>query len=85
MGLFLLPKSTNKCDKDSIGLYRGDRLTIFRNLKGHQPDKTRKESPQLFKKKRLLLEAEYNLKTVNYLYITLDLSTDIHLQTIWQT
>lgn len=63
MGLFLLPKSTNKCDKDSIGLYRDDGLTIFRNVKDHQPDKTRKEFSQLFKENRLSLEDEYNLKT----------------------
>ena len=41
---------------DSIGLYRGDGLSIFRNYNGHQSDKVRKDLTKLFKKYQLNLD-----------------------------
>ena len=74
-GLFLLNNSANKFDKNSVGLYRDDGLALFKNINGHRADKIRKEFHQLFKENGLSLEIECNLKTVNYLDITLDLNT----------
>ena len=75
VGLFLLNNLANKFDKNSVGLYRDDGLSLFQNINGHRAGKIRKEFHQLFKENGLSLEIECNLKTVNYLDITLDLST----------
>ena len=77
VGLFLLNSLANKFDKKCVGLYRDDGLAVFRNINGHHADKTRKEFCQLFKANGLSLEIQCNLKTVNFL--------DITLQTISQT
>ena len=74
VGLFLLNNLANKFDKTSVGLYRDDGLALFKNISGHRADKIRKEFHQLFKENKLSLEIECNLKTVNYLDITLDLN-----------
>ena len=74
VGLFLLSLLSEKFIKENIGLYRDDGLGIFRNINGHQADKIRKEFHKLFKQHGLSLEIECNLKTVNYLDITLDLN-----------
>ena len=75
VGLFHLNNLTNKYDNNSVGLYRDDGLALFKNINGHRADKIRKEFHQLFKENGLSLEIECNLKTVNYLDITLDLNT----------
>ena len=75
IGLFLSNIFANKFDKNSVGLYRGNGLALFKNINDHLADKIGKEFPQTFKENRLSLEIECNLKTVNYLDITLDLST----------
>ena len=74
-GLFLLYNLANKFDKNSVGSHRDDGLALFKNINGQRADKIRKEFRQLFNESRLSLEIEYNLKTVNYLGITLDLNT----------
>ena len=74
VGLFLLNNLANKFDKNSFGLYRDDVLVRH----GHRAGKMRKEFHQLFKEERLSLEIDCNLKTVNYLDITLDLNTSTH-------
>ena len=74
-GLFLLNNLANKFEKNSVGLYRDDGLALFENINGHCADKIRKEFHQLFKESGLSLEIKCNLKTVNYLAITLDLNT----------
>ena len=75
VGLFLLNNLANKFDKNIVGLYRDDGLALFKNINGHRADKIRKEFHQLFKENGISLEIECNLKTVNYLDITLDLNT----------
>ena len=75
VGLFLLNIFANKFDKNSVGLYRGNGLALFKNINDHLADKIGKEFHQTFKENRLSLEIECNLKTVNYLDITLDLNT----------
>ena len=74
VALFLLNNVANKFDKNSVGLCRDDGLALFKNINGHHADKIRKDIHQLFKESGLSLEIECNLKTVNYLDITLDLN-----------
>ena len=73
--MFLLNNLAKKFDKNSVGLYRDDGLPLFQNINGHRTGKICKEFHQLFKEYGLSLEIECNLKTVNYLDITLDLNT----------
>ena len=76
--MLLLNNLANKFDKNSSGLYRDDGLALFKNINSYRADKIRKEFHQLCKKNGLSLEIECNLKTVNYLDITLDLNTGIY-------
>ena len=48
-GLFMLNELSKKFDKDNIGLYRDDGLSVFKNNNGHQNDKVWKEMIDLFK------------------------------------
>ena len=73
--VFFFNHLANKFDKNSVGLHRDDGLALFKSINGHRVDKIREEVHQLFKENRLSLEIECNLKTVNYLDITLDLNT----------
>ena len=43
VGLFMLDILSKLFEKNSIGLYRDDGLSIFRNYNGHQNDKVRKD------------------------------------------
>ena len=47
--LFMLNELSKKFDKDNIGLYRDDGLSVFKNYKGHQNDKVWKEMIDIFK------------------------------------
>ena len=71
----LLNNLTNKFDKNSDHLYRDDGLSLFKNINDHHADKISKEFHQLFKENGLSLEIECNLKTIDYLDITLNLNT----------
>ena len=75
VGLFPLNSLANEFDRNSVGLNKGDRLALFKNINGHRAEKIRKEFHQLFKENGLSLETDCNLKTINYLDITLDLNT----------
>ena len=48
VGLLMLDMLSKLFEKNSIGLYRDDGLSIFRNYNGHQSDKVRKELTKLF-------------------------------------
>ena len=74
-GLFHLYQISRKFNKNDIGLYRDDGLAVFKNINGHEADKIRKEFQEIFKKNGLFLEIDCNLKTVNYLDVTFDLTT----------
>ena len=69
VGLFMLDMLSKLFEKNSIGLYRDDGLSIFRNYNGHQNDKVRKDLMKLFKKYQLNLDTKCNLKIVDYLDI----------------
>ena len=48
VGLLMLDMLSKLFEKNSIGLYRDDGLSIFRNYNGHQSDKVRNELTKLF-------------------------------------
>ena len=76
-GLFMLNELSKKFDKDNIGLYRDNGLSLFKNHNGHQNDKVWKEMIDLFKQHHLNLEIKCNLKIVDYLDITFGLTTGL--------
>ena len=72
----------NYLKKNSIVLYRGDGLSIFRKHNGHQNDTVRQDLMKLFKKYQLNFDIKCNLKIVDYFDIRLE---HRYLQTFQQT
>ena len=66
VGLYILHKLTSTYTNESIGLYRDDGLAVFKNIGARSLDKARKV---------LQVTAQSNLKIVNYLDVTLNLTT----------
>ena len=67
-------KLRTKFNNENIGLYRDDGLAAFRNMGPRTADKIKKQFIDTFKEYGLKITIESNLKIVNYLDITLDLS-----------
>ena len=74
VGTFLLDKICEKYEKNNIGLYRDDGLSVFKNKSGTQLERIRKNLQKTFKDFGLEIVAESNLKIVNYLDVTLNLN-----------
>ena len=74
VGCFILSDLSSKYNKKDIGLYRDDGLAIFKNISGPQSEKIKKEFQKAFTKYDLEIVIQCNLKTVNYLDVTLDLN-----------
>ena len=74
VGTFLLDKISEKYEKNSIGLYRDDGLSVFKNKSGTQLERIKKNFQKTFKDFGLEIVAESNLKIVNYLDVTLNLN-----------
>ena len=73
-GTFLLDKISKKYDKNSIGLYRDDGLSVFKNKNGTQLERIKKNLQKKFKDFGSEILAESNLTTVNYLDVILNLN-----------
>ena len=78
VGLYLLDILSNRYNKRDIGLYRDDGLAVFKNHSGRQNDKVRKDLISFFKHHKLDLEIKCNLKRVDYLDITFDLTSGLY-------
>ena len=74
VGLFILDDLCNIYGIDNIGLYRDDGLAIFKNISGPQADRTRKDITRRFKTYGLNITIQTNMKIVNYLDVTFDLT-----------
>ena len=74
VGTFLLDKICEKYEKNNIGLYRDDGLSVFKNKSGTQLERIKKNLQNTFKDFGLEIVAESNLKIVNYLDVTLNLN-----------
>ena len=65
-----------KYGKHRIGLYRDDGLACFGYTSGHQTDRIKKDFIKIFKEDSdLSITCETNLKAVNFLDVTLNLTT----------
>ena len=74
VGSFLLYALSLKYNKTTIGLYRDDGLAVFRNVSDMHCEKTKKEFQKLFRQHSLKLIIKCNLKIVDFLDITLNLT-----------
>ena len=76
VGLYIIPILGEKYGKHGIGLYRDDGLACFGYTSGPQADGIRKDFIKIFKKDfDLSITCETNLKAVNFLDVTLNLTT----------
>ena len=78
VGTFLLYKLSLKYNKNQIGLYRDDGLAIFKNISGPKSEKIKKNIQKLFKENQLEIVIQCNMKTVNYLDVTLNLENSTY-------
>ena len=69
---FLLNKIGQTSDKNSIGLYRDDKLSVFKNERGSQLERIKKNLQKTFRDFGLETLAEPNLRIVNYLDVTMN-------------
>ena len=74
VGNFLLYQLSKNYNKKDIGLYRDDGLAIFKNVSGSKAEKIKKDIQKLFKDNHLNITIQCNLKIVNYIDVTFNLS-----------
>ena len=74
VGLFILNGLSSEYGKESIGLYRDDGLAIFKNISGPQAERIRKNITRHFKNHGLKITIQTNLKIVNDLDVTFNLT-----------
>ena len=76
VGVYILNVLGEKYGKERVGLYRDDGLAYFENISGPQTEKIRKDVIKIFKQEfNLSITSETKLKIVNFLDVTLNLST----------
>ena len=78
VGTFLLYKLSLKYNKNNIGLYRDDGLAIFKNISDPKSEKVKKYIQKLFKENELDIVISCNMKTGNYLDVTLNLENSTY-------
>ena len=78
VGLYILDSLSQKLIKNDIGLYRDDGLIVLRGKNGHELDKTRKEITQIFKHIGFQIEIDINLKIVDFLDVTFNLTENTY-------
>ena len=76
IGLYILNKLTARFRKENAGLYRDDGLILLRNVTGRLAEKAKKELTRIFSTFNLTITATANMKIVNFLDITLDLTNE---------
>ena len=76
IGTFMLNELSAICDKKDIGLYRDDGLGIMKRIGGPEIERRKKKIIQTFKKHKLDITVQTNLKVVQYLDIEFDLANN---------
>ena len=74
VGFFNLHQLSRVYNNNNIGLYRDDSLAVFKNISGTQAEKIKKHFQNIFRKNNLNIIVKCNLKVVDYLDVTLNLS-----------
>ena len=73
VGLYILHELSQNLPDIDFGLYRDDGLAVHKTISGPQRDRIRKKIVAVFQDHGLKIEIDTNLKTVNFLDITLNL------------
>ena len=74
VGIYLLFLLANIVDKNNSGLYRDDGLILLRNVNRQNMDRIRKNVMKTFKEIGFKIEIRTNLKIVNFLNVTFNLT-----------
>ena len=74
VGLHILDELSKILNKNDVGLYRDDGLIVLKNKNGHDCDKIRKNIIKIFKTIGFQIDIDINLKIVNFLDVTFNLS-----------
>mgnify|MGYP004361308217 CR=1 FL=1 len=74
IGIYTLYRLAERINKEDTGLYRDDGLILLRELNGKDTDKARKDIIKIFKDIGFNIEIKTNLKVVDFLDVTLNLS-----------
>ena len=75
VGLYILHKMTSVFPGGNIGLCRDDGLAIFKNINTRSGGNVRKKFSEILGNLGLKITVQSNLKVVNYLDVTLNLTT----------
>ena len=78
VGSLFLNKLTSIVNKSDIGLYRDDGLGIFYNVSKPEIERKKKATVKVFKGCVLTIAIQCNLKTVDFLDVTLDLDNNAY-------
>lgn len=78
IGAFMLNELSGICDKKDIGLYRDDGLGVMRRIGGPEIERRKKKIIQTFKKHKLDITVQTNLKVVQYLDVEFDLANNTY-------
>ena len=76
VGFFILTKSSNTTDKNSIGSHRDDGLGVFGKLSRPQIEQRKKKIIKFFKDSGLLIMVATKITSVDILDLTLNLKTE---------
>ena len=68
----------NVISKENIGLYRYDRLGIFKNMSGPEVERNKKDLMRIFKSTGLSITVKTNLKIPNFLNIHFEIKDNIY-------
>ena len=74
VGALVLSKLANSTPKGNSGLYRDDGLILMKNENRQKTDRIRKEVIKIFKEIGFKIEIKTNLKVVDFLDITFNIS-----------
>ena len=74
VGALILSPLANSISEGNSGLYRNDDWILMRNENGQKTDRIRKEVIKIFKQIGFKIEIKTNLKVVDFLDITFNLS-----------
>ena len=71
VGIYLLGQLSNIIDKENIGLYRDDGLSVIENANELKLDRWRKDAIPIFHNEGLKITIDTNLTTTDFLDVTL--------------
>ena len=74
VGTYIQSQLAKLLDKKNLGLYRDDGSILLKNTKGREVDQIRKKVIKIFKDVGFKIEIKTNLKIVDFLDLTLNLS-----------